>query len=482
MQVLFVASELFPLVKTGGLADVCGALPPALAAEGVDARVLIPGYPAVLQGLAEPRVVQELYGLFGDNARLVEGRIGNGTAVIAVDAPHLYSRPGNPYLGADRRDWPDNDVRFAALGWVAAEIGRQGVGGWQPDVVHAHDWQGGLAPVYLALEGGRRPATVLTIHNLAYQGLFPAHRLGALRLPATTFTVDGVEFYGKVGVLKAGLIYADRITTVSPTYAREIQTSEQGYGLEGVLIKRSADLVGIMNGIDESVWDPARDPHLAARYSVEDLDAKAADKAALQARLGLSPAPEAPLFGVVSRLTPQKGLDLLLEAVPMLIARGAQLAVLGTGDTDLEEGFGIAAASDPAQVGVVIGYDEGLAHLIQGGADAIVVPSRSEPCGLTQLYGLRYGTVPVVARAGGLADSVVDANTAALEDGVATGYVFAPVSAEALIETLHLAIDLYALPVRWRQVQRRGMTRDVGWRKSAGRYAALYRELLETRR
>jgi starch synthase len=482
LRVLFVTSEIYPLVKTGGLADVCGALPPALAEQGIDVRCVVPGYPSVLGRLLEARAVTDLHDLFGGAGTLVEGRLENGTTVLAIDAPHLFDRPGNPYLGPGRLDWPDNDLRFAALGWVGAHLARGDFEGWPADILHAHDWQAGLAPAYLALQGGRRPATVMTIHNMAYQGLFPAERLELLRLPPESLAVEGVEYYGKVGFLKGGLYYADRITAVSPTYAREIQGPEQGVGLQGLLHTRRADLVGILNGVDEAVWDPASDPHLASRYDASDMAGKAVNKVALQERYGLAPQPARPLLGVVSRLTPQKGLDLLLAGVPGLLASGAQLAVLGSGDADLEEGFRRAAADHPRQAGVVIGYDEPLSHLIQGGADAIIVPSRAEPCGLTQLYGLRYGTLPVVAKVGGLADSVIDANEAALNDGVATGFVFAPVTAEALTETLKRAIDLYGERDRWRMVQRRAMSREVGWHASAARYAALYRDLVTSRR
>jgi starch synthase len=482
LRVLFVTSEIYPLVKTGGLADVCGALPPALAEHGVDVRCLVPGYPSVLGRLLQARPVAEVHDLFGGAGTLVQGRLENGTMVLAIDAPHLFDRPGNPYLGPDRLDWPDNDLRFAALGWLGAHLARGDFDAWPADVLHAHDWQAGLAPAYLALQGGRRPATVMTIHNIAYQGLFPAGRLELLRLPPESLAVEGVEYFGKVGLLKAGLYYADRITTVSPTYAREIQGPEQGFGLQGLLRTRRADLVGILNGVDETVWDPATDPHLASRYDVSDMAGKAANKAALQERYGLARQADRPLFGVVSRLTPQKGLDLLLAAMPDLIASGAQLALLGSGDADLEDGFRRAAADHPRQVGVVIGYDEPFSHLVQGGADAIIVPSRAEPCGLTQLYGLRYGTLPVVAKVGGLADSVIDANEAALADGVATGFVFAPVAAEALIEPLMRAVELFAQRDRWRMVQRRAMSREVGWHTSAARYAALYRDLVTRQR
>jgi starch synthase len=475
MRVLHVASEIFPLVKTGGLADVVGALPAALAGLGVEVRVLVPGYPAVVEGLASTRQVAWVPELLGGPARLLQGRTGGGTEVVAIDAPHLYDRPGSPYLGPDRRDWPDNHLRFGALGLVAAMIGR-GQGGWRPDVVHAHDWQAGLAPVYLALEPSHRPATVQTIHNLAYQGLFAADTLAALRLPQAAFGIDGVEFHGRVGFLKGGLAFADRITTVSPTYAREIRTPELGMGLDGLLRARADRITGILNGIDTDVWNPAADPHLVARYDAGDLEGKAANRAALEARFGLDGA--GPLLAVISRLVPEKGLDLVLEAVPALVAMGARLVLLGSGDPLLEEGFRAQSTLHRGRIGVVIGHDEGLAHLIQGAADAILVPSRIEPCGLTQLCGLRYGTLPIVGRVGGLADSVIDANEAALADGVATGFQLTPVTLEALVEAIGRAAALFRDRDRWHRVVRRAMTREVGWSRAAERYLEVYRELL----
>ncbi|MDX1540031.1 MAG: glycogen synthase GlgA, partial [Geminicoccaceae bacterium] len=349
--------------------------------------------------------------------------------------------------------------------------------GWQPDLVHGHDWQAGLVPAYLALNGGRRPATVMTVHNLAYQGLFPRHLLGELGLPESSFQVEGVEFHGQIGFLKAGLFYADRLTTVSPTYAREIQDEEHGCGLHGLLRTRRGELAAILNGIDRAVWDPASDRHLVAAYEPGDLDGKAANKAALQRRLGLTVRPGAPVIGVVSRLAPEKGLDLLLEVLPDLLEAGGQLAMLIAGDAALEEAYLAAAGAAPAEIGVQLGYDESLAHLIQAGADLTAVPSRTEPCGLTQMYGMRYGALPLVARVGGLADSVIDASMAAVDDGVATGFVFAPVTADMLRRTLEHALDLYADTAAWRRIVARAMTRDFGWRRSAERYLALYREL-----
>ncbi|HEX2135670.1 MAG TPA: glycogen synthase GlgA [Microvirga sp.] len=480
IKVLSVASEIYPLVKTGGLADVVGALPAALAAEGVEAATLVPGYPAVLQALEASESVASFDDLFGGPARLLGARAGR-LALFVVDAPHLYARPGAPYTGPDGRDWPDNARRFAALGAAAAHMARGTVAGFAPDVVHVHDWQAGLAPAYLHYGGGRRPGLVATIHNLAFQGLFPADLLPALGLPAHAFQVAGLEFYGQVSFLKAALQFADRITTVSPTYALEIQTSEYGMGLEGLLRARADVLSGILNGIDESVWDPLRDPHLPATYARETLERRAANKAGLQNRLGLSQDPDALLFGVVSRLSWQKGLDLLLGAMPTLLGARAQLVLLGSGDRDLETGFAGAAAAGPDRVAVVFGFDEALAHQIQGGCDAILVPSRFEPCGLTQLCALRYGAVPVVARVGGLSDTVIDANAMALAAGVATGIQFAPVTETMLAAAIRRASALWRDTAAWARLQENGMAAEVGWTRPARQYAQLFRSVAAAR-
>lgn len=470
------------MVKTGGLADVVGALPRALATLGHDVKVLLPAYPGVLDRLRARTQHSHFTDLFGGPARVEAGRTDTGLDVLAIDAPHLYGkRAAGPYGPSPGVDWEDNHLRFAALGWVAGAIGRGSAGAWVPEVVHAHDWQAALAPAYLALADEARPHTVVTIHNLAFQGLFDRQTLGELRLPPSAFAVDGVEFHGRVGFLKAGLHYADRITTVSPTYAREIQTPEFGAGLDGLLRHRSANLEGILNGIDRDEWNPERDRALPAMYGAHSLAKKAINKAALQESLGLAVEPRAPLFCVISRLSHQKGLDLLLAALPALQAAGGQLAVLGSGAADLTAGFSAAAKASPTRVAFRSGWDESLSHRFQGGADLIVVPSRFEPCGLTQLCGLRYGTIPVVARVGGLADTIVDANEAALADGVATGVQFYPPAADALQHALLRAIALYARRDVWAQMQGRGMTRDFGWERSAQRYAALY-EGLATRR
>jgi starch synthase len=480
LQVLSVASEIFPWVKTGGLADVVGALPGALAGEGVHVRSLVPGYPAVLKALPEAKVVVSFANLFGGDARILSGHAG-GIDLLALDAPHLYMRGGNPYLGPDGREWPDNAFRFAALSWAAAELGRGSAPAVAPDVVHAHDWQTGLAPAYMHYGGGRRAGSVMTVHNLAFQGQFPSAWLSALGLPPNAFELDGVEYYGSIGFLKAGLALADRITTVSPSYAGEIRASEGGMGLDGLLRERASVLSGILNGIDDALWNPATDAHLAARFDARHPGARALNKAALQQRVGLEVNPGALLFGVVSRLTWQKGMDLLLEALPAIDRAGAQLVVLGAGDRLLEHGFAAGAYARTGRMVAVIGYDESLAHQVQAGSDALLVPSRFEPCGLTQLCALRYGALPVVARVGGLADTVVDANEMALAANAGTGIVFSPVSRDTLSIAIDRTAALWRSPSVWRRIQTRAMATDVGWSRPAKRYAALYRELAASR-
>jgi starch synthase len=379
-------------------------------------------------------------------------------------------------------------LRFAALARIAADIGLGFVSSFVPDIVHAHDWHAALAPAYMHYSNRRRPATVMTVHNLAYQGVFPREILGAIGLPAEAFTIHGVEYYGKIGFLKAGLYFADRITTVSPTYAREILSDEGGMGLGGLLRERSCDLSGILNGVDTSVWDPATDPHIPGCFYADMpnclesdvLESRAINKAALQRRLGLQPAPDAFLLGVIGRLSRQKGLDLLLENLPTIASEGMQLAVLGNGgDRNLQYRYRAAAQANPERVSVAIGHDESLAHLIQAGADAIVVPSRFEPCGLTQLCALRYGTVPIVSRIGGLEDTVVDAGDLAVAGGRQTGFKFAPVTAENLAGVLQRACATFHDVAAWRRIQRNGMSTDVSWRNAARRYANLYRGLVE---
>ena len=486
MRVLHVLSELYPLIKTGGLADVGGALTLALRDRGVDVHVLLPGYPAVMRALGASRVLFEDANFFGGGpARILCGElVPPHLPACVLDCPGLFVRDGGPYTDRQGNDWPDNHRRFAALAWAGSLLARGLDRGARPDVVHTHDWQAGLLPAYLRLlhpDDTPSPALVHTIHNLAYSGSFDAGVLTEVSLPESAYTPDGVEFYGGLSFMKAGLVYADRITTVSRTYAEEVQTAAQGCGFEGLLSARRADLIGIVNGIDEHEWDPRRDPHLPANYGPDDLSGKAQCKAALQRRAGLEVKPDAPLLGVVSRLAWLKGLDLLPEAVLPSLKRGAQLMVLGSGDAALEATLRGLATAHPGQVAVRIGFDEALAHLIEAGSDALLVPSRVEPCGLTQLYALRYGTLPVVRRTGGLADTVVDATPAALAKGTATGVVFNEASVPALAGALKRALALYARPEVFREVTLNGMRQRVGWATAAGEYEALYRELLDAR-
>jgi starch synthase len=480
VHVLSIASEVYPLVKTGGLADVVSALPLALAREGIATHTLVPGYPAVIDALRKAEAVHTFAHLHGGPARLLVAHIA-GLDLLALDAPHLYARPGNPYLGPDGKEWPDNALRFAALAACAAAIARGVVAGFAPDVVHAHDWQAGLVPALLHYSGAPRPGTVMTVHNLSFQGQYPRELLATIGLPPHAYAIDGVEYHGTIGYLKAGLALADRITTVSPTYAAEIRTREGGMGLDGLLRQRAGVLTGIVNGIDDHVWNPAADTHLAAHFDAKHLARRAPNKAALQARLGLDVEPATIVFGVVSRLTLQKGMDLLLDALPGMTDTGAQLAVLGTGEKAFEQGFAAAARRHPGRVAAVIGYDEALAHLVQGGADALLVPSRFEPCGLTQLCALRYGAIPVVARVGGLADTVVDANDVALAARAGTGIQFAPVTRERLELAIGRATELWHNRAVWRRLQSRAMATDVGWSRPAKKYAALFRELAASR-
>ncbi|MFV0622989.1 glycogen synthase GlgA [Sphingomonas sp. ac-8] len=476
IRALSVASEAYPLVKTGGLADVVGALPDALAPHGVATTTLLPGYAAVLAHVGEARVVHRWGDLLGVEARLLAGTLGD-RPLLVLDAPRLFARDGGPYADARGRDWPDNWRRFAALSRAAAEVARGAAGDRAFDLLHAHDWQAGLAPAYLRFAPEpHRVKSVATIHNIAFQGSFDAGVFGELGLPPHAWGIEGVEYYGNLGLLKAGLWAADAITTVSPTYAGEIRRPAFGMGLEGLISSRGARVTGILNGIDPAVWNPATDPLLAAPYTADSLDARRANTRAVEQRFGLSG--EGPIFTVVSRLTWQKGMDVLAGLLDELVAMGGRLAMLGSGDAALEQAFRAAAERHPGRIGVQIGYDEPLSHLLQGGADAILIPSRFEPCGLTQLYGLAYGCVPVVARTGGLADTVIDANVAALDAGVATGVQFDGVTPDALRGAIARTVALYRDRDRWRQIQGRGMAANFSWRNSGAKYAALYRALL----
>jgi starch synthase len=481
MRVLYITAELYPWVKSGGLGDVAAALPPALIAEGVDVRLLLPGFRGFLDAFPGITDIARLTTPFaGERVRVGLARLpGTDSLAYLVDYPAFYDRAGGPYQAPDGSDWPDNHRRFGLFGWIAAELARGADAGWRPDILHGHDWHTGLAPAYLAAQPpieGHIP-TVFTVHNLAYRGPFPGALFPELALPPEFFSIDGVEFFGMVSFIKAGLFYSDRLTTVSPTYAREIQTPAFGWGLDGLLRARAGLLTGILNGVDTRVWDPRHDAILPRPYGEGDTTAgKQAAKAALQRYLNLEPIEGAPLFGAVSRLTPQKGLDLVLAGLPDIVG-GGQLVLLGAGDGDLEQAFRAAAERSRGRVGVMIGYDENLAHLIYAGSDVILVPSRFEPCGLTQLYALRYGALPLVRRVGGLADTVVDATATNLADGVATGFVFDDDRTSALASAIGRATALFRERELWQRMMRRAMTRDFSWAAAARQYAAVYRTL-----
>jgi starch synthase len=478
-RVLHVAAELFPWVKTGGLGDVTAALPPALAAIGVDARLVLPGFGALLDAFRLEEVARLRTPFATERVRIARGRLPDSpVSVYLADHPAFYDRPGTPYNAPDGGEWGDNYRRFALLGWAGAALAQGADPEWRPQILHGHDWHAGLAPAYLKAWGSPVPS-VFTVHNLAYQGYYGGEIFGELALPGHFFNIYGVECFGGVSFLKAGLFYADRLTTVSPTYASEIQTPYFGMNLDGLLRDRGNVLTGILNGVDPDIWSPETDAALPRRYGADSAArGKAAAKAALQRRFGLDEDPNALLFGAVTRLTWQKGLDLVLAALPGIVGLGGQLALLGSGEHDLEGGFSSAAGAHRGRVSVVFGYDEDLSHLIMAGSDSIVVPSRFEPCGLTQLYALRYGALPLVRRTGGLADTVVDANAVTLAEGTATGFVFDNESADELHQAAQRAAALYADRGAWAKVMRQAMTRDFSWEASARQYLELYRQLL----
>jgi len=500
LRVLSVASEAVPFIKTGGLADVVGALPAALAPHGVAMTTLLPGYPAVMARLAGqypapakkakagaalsgPKVLHRWASLLGVSARLLAGTLdgsAEGPPLLVLDCPELFDRPGGPYGDAAGLDWADNWRRYAVFARGAADIAGGAVEGLGFDLVHAHDWQAGLVPAYLrfAPYGGRHVPSVMTIHNMAFQGHFGATVFGGLGLPTEAWSMHGVEYHGGVGLLKAGLEAASVITTVSPTYAREIREPHFGMGLEGLIASRGTRVRGIVNGIDPAEWNPAHDGAIKAKFTARSLGKRVVNKRALEAEFGLESG-DGPLFIVVSRLTWQKGMDVLCECVDHLVGLGGRLALLGTGAAGIVAEIMAAAGRHPGRVGVRIGYDEGLAHKMQAGGDAILVPSRFEPCGLTQLYGLAYGCVPVVAQTGGLADTVVDANLAAIKAGAATGILFSGVDYLGLSQAISRAITLYHNADSWARLQKAGMTADWSWAQSGATYAQLYRDITQ---
>ncbi len=481
MKVLHVAAEVFPLVKTGGLADVVAALPAAQAVQGADVRLLLPGFPAVLEAVQGARTVIDIGTCFGAlRVRLLLARMpATHLSVYVVDAPYLYRRGGGPYQDSKGEEWPDNLQRFALLGWVAAHLAAQDADPqWAPDVVHAHDWHAAMACAYLAVHTATPSVSVFTVHNLAFQGLFSAHDWPMLGLASHLMSPTGLEFHGQLSFMKAGLKFADRVTTVSPTYAREIATHEFGCGLDGVIRSRGKDVTGILNGIDPELWNPATDPAIAACYDAERMQGKLACRRALQAELSLDIDEQATLLTVISRLTSQKGLDLLLASLQELVRAGVQFAVQGTGEPALEAAFRMAQQTHPGRVHFHAGYDEARAHRLIAGADLIGVPSRFEPCGLTQLYGLRYGTLPLVRRVGGLADTVTDATPEALAAGRATGFCFDAATPPALAACVRRAVALRGDATAWRGMQAAAMAQELSWAGPARAYLSLYEALI----
>ncbi len=482
-RVLFVTSEIAPWQKTGGLGDISAALPAALASAGADVRILVPAYPALTAAFPEAREIARMAPPAGTlpASRLLAATTATGMPLLLLDCPDFFARLGGPYQSPGRRNWPDNALRFGLLSRVAALLASNDSPlDWRPDILHCNDWPSGLAPAYLHYLYDRRGdaacASVMTIHNLAFQGLFPAQRLVDLGLPEAAFVYDGVEFHGQISFLKAGLQFADRISTVSPTYAQEIQQDELGFGLDGLLRYRSADLRGILNGVEAS-WNSATDPYLAQRYDARHLAAKAKNRKALAAELGLIEEAAAPLLAIVSRLTEQKGVDLVLAIADQLLDEPprAQLAVLGNGEAEFETAFRTLAARHPGRVAAVIGFDERLAHRFEAGADIFLMPSRFEPCGLNQMYSLRYGTPPVVRATGGLADTVTDCTAQTLAAGSANGFTFGPPDGASLLAATRRAIDAWHRPKLWRRLQKNGMAADFSWAKAAADYLDVYR-------
>ncbi len=482
MRVLFATSEVFPLIKTGGLADVSGSLPTALQNLGVDIRILMPGYPAVLNKLTNLQAIATFDNLpVIHNAALMMGTIAETQVkVMVIKSAHLYEREGGPYADANGLEWLDNPVRFGILSKVAAILSgpNSPITDWQPDIVHCNDWQTGLTPAYMKLVEHSQAKSIISLHNMAFQGCYAPGWLSTLALPSTNFTIEGFEYHGQLSFLKAGIFYANAVTTVSPSYAKEIQTAAFGFGLEGLLSKRGNEIKGILNGIETDEWNPEADPHLVKNYSATTLAGKKLVKAALQEKLGLHIDASAPLLGVVSRLTHQKGLDMLVPILQELVDTGCQLALLGSGESALENAFRTLAVSNPTKVNVTIGYNEPLSHQIMAGCDMFIMPSRFEPCGLNQLYGLAYGTPPIVNATGGLADSVVDTNIITFKNKTANGFVMSEASPTSLLSCIKQALNVFNNDANaWKQIQKNGMTQNLSWDKSALEYLAVYQTL-----
>jgi len=478
-NILYISSEAFPLIKTGGLGDVAGSLPAALLKQSQDVRLVLPAYPEVLKKTKKlkKRASTEYYNLTTD---IIETRLP-GTQVIVwlVDCPSLFNRPGGPYTDQHGHSWEDNALRFAVLCHAAVDIAlNKHQLNWQADIVHCNDWQSGLVPALLSLQP-KRPATIFTIHNLAYQGIFDQQTFVNLHLPQELWHINGLEFYNQLSFIKGGLAYADKITTVSPKYAQEILQSEYGYGLDGLLSHRAEHLSGILNGIDEKLWNPGTDNYLAHKYNRRTLSKKPLNKTDLQSEFSLKVDSSIPMIGMVSRLVDQKGLDIILQSLPTLLTKRLQIVILGTGETFFEIQLSKWMKHHPEKLKVIIGYDESLAHRIEAASDMYLMPSTFEPCGLNQLYSLRYGTLPIVTPVGGLADTVIDASEKNINNKKANGFVLEKKSAIALLATIQYALTLFKKPEAWQQMQLTAMSCDFSWKRSAEKYIDLYHQVIK---
>lgn len=473
-RVLFASSEAYPLAKTGGLGDVSAALPAAPARLGIDVRLILPGYLSALDRAVDKRALSFLPG----GGRLVFGRVpSSGLPVYLLDRPDHFRRSGGLYQDNDKHDWPDNHVRFAAFCDSVAHIALHGDGsGWCPDLVHANDWHTGLTPARLALETTCRSPTLFTIHNMAFQGNLPLAAGQDLALPPSLLDADGAEFFSQLSFLKAGIRYSDRLTTVSPTYAREILTAEHGAGLDGILRSRASDLVGILNGVDYAVWDPAEDQNVPACYSIDCITGKNVCKAAIQNELGLERSDDVPLLSFVSRMTHQKMADVLLHALPGLMNQNVQPVLHGEGDRELEQAFAVASSAQPSQMAVRLGYKALFAHQLIAAADIALTPARFEPCGLTAMYAMRYGAPPIARPVGGLTDTIIDG--VGVDAACATGYTFSEPTADELVDCVRRACTEFGEKTAWRHIQRNAMMRDFSWDCAARQYIAVYRDLL----
>ena len=476
-KILFASSEVHPLIKTGGLADVAGSLPVALAELGQDIRIIMPRYQAIK--LTEP--VQDVSSLRVNNCDVIiqETTLPDSSVKVwLVDYPDFFGKPGNPYVDENGEAWPDSAERFALFCRISTEVAMNRAGlNWKADLVHCNDWQTGLIPALLSLES-KAPASVFTIHNMAYQGLFTSNTFSDLNLPGKLWKPSALEYFGQLSFIKGGLAFADRITTVSPTYAKEIQTAEFGYGLEGLLQYRKDSLSGIINGIDTDIWNPGNDSSLVKSYSIKTLADKQLCKSALQQNMGLPVDDQIPVFGLIGRLVEQKGIDMVIECLEEMRELPLQFVLLGSGEKHFESTLQAFAQAHPDKIAVKIGYNETLAHQIEAGSDVFLMPSRFEPCGLNQMYSQRYGTLPIVRRTGGLADTVTDTLPTTIQDGTASGIVFNDANASALMEAIKRTLFLFENKTTWKKIQRNAMGKDFSWQNSAQQYLELYQSII----